>query len=168
MKFPFRLALAVCLCLCLGAPALAVEDDTLADPPEVITDTLTAETEGSNITVNITMPAPTPEPSPSVEPVPLEDEPVLTPAPVSYSTYALDDTDGNANSFSSAVQALFGRYEPRTRTVTENLPDGSSVTYQEYVPGVAGMDFNWLAGVALFAMVLTSFFKLVGVILKHG
>jgi len=53
------------------------------------------------------------------------------------------------------LTAIFGTYVPLQN------PDGGA-----YVLGVAGVDWVWIAGVALFAIVLLSFFKLVGVLLK--
>lgn len=66
------------------------------------------------------------------------------------------------------VSLVFGQYTPRTQTVTEYLSDGSSVTYTEVVPGIAGLDWEWITGAALFALALFSFFKMVGVLLKNG
>ena len=66
------------------------------------------------------------------------------------------------------VVMVLGEYSPRTQTVTQYISDGSSETYTEIVPGVAGMDWAWLSGAALFGLVLFSFFKFVGVLLKNG
>lgn len=61
---------------------------------------------------------------------------------------------------------LFGSYTPVTYQVFETLADGSSVAHDVIASGSAGLDWTWIAGVALFAIVLLSFFKLVGVLLK--
>lgn len=62
------------------------------------------------------------------------------------------------------IQSLFGVYTPITyESVTA---DGSLQTLP--VLGVAGVDWEWLAGVLLFAIVLYAFFRLVGVLLKNG
>lgn len=53
------------------------------------------------------------------------------------------------------VLSIFGAYAPLMQ------PDGST-----YVLGVAGVDWVWIAGIILFSVVLFSFFKLVGVLLK--
>lgn len=55
------------------------------------------------------------------------------------------------------VLSLFGSYEPLTQVL-----DGVSVP----LDGLAGVDWPWLMGVVLFAIVLWSFFRLVGVILR--
>ena len=41
------------------------------------------------------------------------------------------------------------------------------MTYQEYVPGLAGLDWSWLAGVALFSITLWSLFALIGGVAKR-
>lgn len=55
------------------------------------------------------------------------------------------------------VLTLFGSYEPVTQLV-----DGVAVP----LDGLAGIDWPWLVGVFLFAIVLYSFFRLVGVMLR--
>lgn len=62
---------------------------------------------------------------------------------------------------------LFGPYEQQSETVTELLPDGSSVTYERLITGVAGLDYEWLASVGLFALVVFCFFRIVGGVLKQ-
>lgn len=86
-----------------------------------------------------------------------------------YSTYSVDDSEVSyeENTMGDVIVSIFGVYQPKTQTVTDHLSDGTSVTYEQIVPGVAGMDWNWIAGVALFALVLYSFLKMVGVFLKH-
>ena len=60
------------------------------------------------------------------------------------------------------ILSLFGDYAPVTNvTVTA---DGAAI--EEVVSGMAGVDWPWLTGVLLFAIVLYSFFRLVGVILR--
>lgn len=61
-----------------------------------------------------------------------------------------------------AIYAVFGEYTPRTYTVTTYLDDGSAVESVEVVPGLAGLDYNWLAGVALFTLVLYCIFRMIG------
>lgn len=165
MKF-FRLLSVLCLCLLCG---VAFASATEGAPGDVTTETVTTETDDKNIIVNVTVPAaPEPTPTPTPEPVVFED------IPVTFDTYSVSAVDPappveeGDTSLVALIASLFGAYEPRTQTVTEHLSDGSSVTSTQIVPGVAGMDFEWLAGVGLFAVILLSFFKLVGVLLKHG
>lgn len=54
----------------------------------------------------------------------------------------------------SVITQLFGSYSPLVDS------EGAVIT------GIAGVDFAWLAGVFLFAIVLWSFFKLVGGVFK--
>lgn len=62
---------------------------------------------------------------------------------------------------------LFGEYTPVS--YMENIYDaaGEVVNMQEVVAsGVAGVDWPWLVGVLLFALVLYSLFRLLGVFFK--
>lgn len=58
--------------------------------------------------------------------------------------------------------AIFGEYTPLTAptlTATGEIVDVA-------IPGMAGVDWPYLAGVVLFGLVLYCFFRLVGVLLK--
>lgn len=100
------------------------------------------------------------------------------PAVMSYSVMSVSDLNeaetvssgsGEEQSMKEVVVQVFGEYSPRTQTVTQYLSDGTLLgTTTEIVPGVAGMDWQWISGVALFSLVLSSFLKLVGVLLKNG
>ena len=68
----------------------------------------------------------------------------------------------------AVITSLFGVYTPRTQTVTAYLMDGTTITYTEPIPGLAGVDWAWLSGVATFGIVLWSAFALVGSVLKRG
>ena len=72
------------------------------------------------------------------------------------------------DSLPAVVTAILGTYTPRTQTVTAYLMDGTTVTYTEPVPGIAGVDWAYVSGVAIFAMILWAFFALVGGIFRHG
>ena len=57
---------------------------------------------------------------------------------------------------------IFGEYPPLTAptlTATGELVEVA-------IPGMAGMDWPYIAGVALFGIVLYCFFRMVGVLLK--
>ena len=82
---------------------------------------------------------------------------------VTVNPYEIQEGD---NSLLAMVNTLFGDYQPRTQTVTETYPDGSSVTYTEVVDGLGGLDYYWLGGVLIFSIVLWSFFKFLGGIFK--
>lgn len=62
---------------------------------------------------------------------------------------------------------LFGSYTPNTylvETVTTNPETGESVTTTAYkiAEGMAGVDWEFIAGVLLFAICLWSMFVLIG------
>lgn len=82
---------------------------------------------------------------------------------VTVNPYEIQEGD---NSLLAMVNTLFGDYQPRTQTVTETYPDGSSVTYTEVIDGLGGLDYYWLGGVLIFTIVLWSFFKFLGGIFK--
>lgn len=67
------------------------------------------------------------------------------------------------------IISIFGAYEPvMTQTPISTTIEGALSTelFDVVAAGSAGLDWPWLAGVFLFAIVLWSFFRLVGVLLK--
>ena len=168
----------------------SVPSSTLADPefslldPEPDWDTLpavdpesAAPSSGSS-TVPDTSPAPAPEDDFLEEdPLPTYDE-YFSDYAASYSVMSVADLDdpvsfysgsGEGQSMKEVIVQVFGEYTPRTQTVTQYLSDGSVLdTATEIVPGVAGMDWQWISGVVLFSVMLFSFLKMVGVLLKNG
>ena len=96
--------------------------------------------------------------SESVEPVEVSDN---TSRLVS-SFRVVNDSSGPETSLGQVIVDLFGEYEPRTQTVTEIMSDGSAVTHEEIVPGVAGLDWQWLAGVGLFSLFLYCVLRMIG------
>ena len=70
------------------------------------------------------------------------------------------------SSLGSAVLGLLGSYTPETYTVTTYLPDGSAVTSTEIVPGLAGLDYEWIAGAVLFTLALYCIFRMIGGIFR--
>lgn len=82
---------------------------------------------------------------------------------VTVNPYEIEEGD---NSLLAMVNSVFGDYQPRTQTVTETYPDGSSVTYTEVIDGLGGLDYYWFGGVLVFCIVLWSFFKFLGGIFK--
>ena len=66
----------------------------------------------------------------------------------------------------SALTAIFGEYTPKTQTVSTYYDGQLLDTSTEYVPGVAGMDMEWIAGVIVFAVLLYCFMKLLGGVFK--
>ena len=70
------------------------------------------------------------------------------------------------SAFVSALESIFGEYQPKTYSVTTYLPNGSTVTSVEVVPGLAGLDYAWISGVGLFALFLFCLLKLIGGVVK--
>lgn len=65
------------------------------------------------------------------------------------------------------VETIFGIYTPVLTTVpVSSAADGSVQLVETVASGVAGVDWPWVAGVFLFGIVLYSFFRLVGVLLR--
>lgn len=63
------------------------------------------------------------------------------------------------------IISIFGSYEPIMTTEVHVVGD-TLEELQVVASGMAGVDWAWLAGVALFAIVLYSFLRLVGVLLR--
>ncbi len=168
-----RILLILLCALSLALPAMAAD----ADPPAVeeSTSPVTVETtEGEkDIVVNVTVNNPAVDPaSDTSEEVPVlaPTEDAVPPASVSPSGVVRDSaTEGTSDTktpLQAAITSLFGEYHPKTYTVTTYLEDGSVVTSQEYVPGLAGLDWLWIASAALFALSLFCVFRMVGGIFK--
>lgn len=141
-------------------PVRAVEEDDSELAPEE-TVSVEAQVDDKDIIVNVIFPAATPAPAPAYPEINVVND--VYPA---YSTSALDDLPAPGSTLSETVTALFGPYTPRTQTVTQYLEDGSVITYQEVLPGLAGLDWPWLASVGLFALFLFGLLRLTGGLLK--
>lgn len=64
---------------------------------------------------------------------------------------------------------IFGTYEPvMSQTVVSSVVDGvvTSEVIEVVASGAAGVDWAWIAGVLLFALVLYSMFRILGVFFK--
>lgn len=89
---------------------------------------------------------------------------------------ALEVPDGSAYShaeldtptLAETIRSLFGSYTPRTQTVTTYYDGQPISTDEQIVPGLAGLDYEWLAGVGLFALITFCLFRLLGGVLKNG
>ncbi len=66
------------------------------------------------------------------------------------------------------IRSLFGPYTPRTQTVTTYYDGQPIATEEQVIPGLAGLDFEWLSGVAIFALVTFCLFRLLGGVLRYG
>lgn len=76
--------------------------------------------------------------------------------------------DSPGDTVREVLTSLFGEYKPRTQTVIKVLEDGSEISYQEYVPGLAGLDVPWLASVVVFMLMLYCILRLLGGVLSRG
>ena len=64
------------------------------------------------------------------------------------------------------LTAIFGIYTPVTSDAVVSAADGSVAVVNQVASGMAGVDWPYVLGVLLFAVVLYSFFRLIGAILK--
>lgn len=67
------------------------------------------------------------------------------------------------------IVSLFGPYEPvMTQIVVQSEVEGTLSTelVEVVASGAAGLDWPWIMGVLLFAIVLWSLFRLLGVFFK--
>lgn len=97
------------------------------------------------------------------------EEEAASPSPASDGYLTVEPDEVPSDGFTDlrkAIVSIFGKYTPRTQTVTRHLDDGTEVTYTEYVPGIAGMDFEWIFSATVFALVVFCVFKLIGGIFK--
>lgn len=73
--------------------------------------------------------------------------------------------DGNVQ---GVLLSLFGPYTPRMQTVTTYFNGEVVSTEEQVIPGIAGLDFEWLASVGLFSLMLWCLFRFLGGLVKHG
>lgn len=89
-----------------------------------------------------------------------------------FSVSSVDDVasaapDGAADTMDKVVVKILGEHQPKTMTVQELDTDGNVLaTSTQYVPGLAGLDWEWIAGAALFALFLLCLMRLIGGLLK--
>ena len=68
----------------------------------------------------------------------------------------------DTGTLSAFLRAMFGEYTPKTQTVTTYFDGQLLDVSTEYVPGIAGMDVEWIASVFLFGMVVYCLFRMLG------
>lgn len=180
--------LFVCALCCWGFSALAVEEGDTAgvvDPSSAVTASPTPSVLPQPFQVEVTLidgnPAAdvTSLPDPTSAPVDdtdgimevLEriDANTQTDTPGMSSSVAsvsdLDPEQTDREGLAGVVSSIFGDYTPRTYT-TSTYINGEVVTGMEIVPGLAGLDWPWLCGAALFGIMLFCLFRLLGGIWK--
>lgn len=145
------LLLACTLCLLLITPVYAVESEDASDAP-------TAETPAEGDASS---------PSEAVSPVIEMDTSYRT-----FSVSSLDDVasappDGAADTMDQVVVKVLGEYHRQTMTVQEMDTEGNVLaTSTQYVPGLAGLDWEWIAGAALFGLMILCVMRTIGGLLK--
>ena len=80
-------------------------------------------------------------------------------------TYSLNPRSASSG-LAAVVADIFGEYQPLTQSVEVAGEDGTVNTVVEVVPGLAGLDWEWIAGVLLFLVMLRGFLLCVGGVLK--
>jgi hypothetical protein len=158
------LACLVCIpCFAEGetdVSASSTVPSATSEPTPVVNYTATVEGTDVNVTVNLQS-IPSASSSDSADSaVPDSDIPAADPQ-------NLDDPV-EPSGFAAVVHDLLGDYHVRTVSVNHTLDDGTVVTSVSPVPGLAGLDYYWLAGFVLFAIVLYALMRCIGVVLKNG
>lgn len=113
-----------------------------------------------DVHVEVVLPTAVPTPEPTASP-----EPTATPEPLRVSTVLADPGEPEQGSLKSIVLQVFGDYEPRTQTIETSQGDQQTIQ-TEIVPGVAGVDWPWLAGVLVFSIAFYGFFRILGVLIR--
>ena len=87
--------------------------------------------------------------------------------PAIYTTsYLVVSPEEPRDGLAGLVSSIFGSYTPQIY-MTDTVVDGVIVdTVEQYVPGLAGLDYEWIAGVVLFCIMLFCFMKMTGGLLK--
>lgn len=154
--------------------------DTSADIPDTAVSADATTSDEGGVTVNVTIQQPSgDETVPEDTASPLEDIPAFVPDDsedaAAYRTFTVvspnDDETVPSSDGSSAmadvVVSVLGEYRRKTQTVTEMDSEGNVLAVStEIVPGLAGLDYEWIAGAVLFALFLFSLMKLIGGLLK--
>lgn len=160
----------------------AADSSPSADTPDTTVSADATTSDEGGVTVNVTIQqAETPgdEAAPEDTASPLEDIPIFAPDAsedaAAYRTFTVvsqDDDETLSPSDGPSVMAdvvvsVLGEYRRKTQTVTEMDSEGNILaTSTETVPGLAGLDYEWIAGAVLFALFLFSLMKLIGGLLK--
>lgn len=194
-KIPKSLVVLVLVLSVFTGHAFAVEGDTSASPPDV--DSAPADT-SSDSTPDTSTPDDTPDSPPDDTPdnsgdygggfggydtftvsgadvtVNVQRHDTLSVASVSagildgQDSFSRSPDDTVTPTLAETIRSLFGTYTPRTQTVTTYYDGQPISTEEQIIPGLAGLDYEWLAGVGMFALVTFCLFRLLGGIVKNG
>lgn len=69
---------------------------------------------------------------------------------------------GDSGTLPGFLRAMFGEYTPKTQIVSTYFDGQLMEVSTEYVPGIAGMDMEWIASVILFGLVVYCLFRMLG------
>lgn len=151
---------------------LETTEETETTEPIVEADATGTGEEGVTVNVTITQPEAAPA---TVEEDPLEDPeaaPEVMALDAAYtvtSPTVLEDTepvDGDPVMV-DVITSILGEYRRQTYTVEQYDSSGDLIaTSTEYVPGLAGLDWAWIAGAIFFGLVLSAGFKLLGGLIR--
>ena len=89
-----------------------------------------------------------------------------------FSVSSLDDVasappDGDSSTMDQVVVKVLGEYQRQTMTVQEMDTEGNVLaTSTQYVPGLAGLDWEWIAGALLFGLMILCVMRTIGGLLK--
>lgn len=171
--------LSAVLVLLLSLPALAAEDipDTgsdglteAAEAPEDPVSVETIKTEEEGVTVNVTIAQPETPPA-DAPPDVLEDQEPVSEPPSDTRTYTVASLDvpeavpaaDGSSAMAQIVVSILGEYQRQTYTVQETDAEGNVIAVStQYVPGLAGLDYHWIAGALLFGLFLYCVLRMLG------
>lgn len=180
-KIPQLLVVFVLLSALVSGPVYAVEGDSSSDAPDVVPSAsdgdLDAESSGnsggsnlggSNLSSSGTVV--------SGADVTVNVQRHDTLSVVSVSPDAPDNStpsvyfhsDSDVPTLADTIRSLFGSYTPRTQTVTTYYDGQPISTEQQIIPGLAGLDYEWIAGVVLFGLIVFCLFRLLGGVVRYG
>ena len=144
------------------------------EPAEPVVEADATGTGEEGVTVNVTITQPEAAPA-TVEEDPLED-PEAVPAAMALdaaytvtSPTVLEDTESGDGDpvMVDVITSILGEYRRQTYTVEQYDSSGDLIaTSTEYVPGLAGLDWAWIAGAIFFGLVLSAGFKLLGGLIR--
>lgn len=172
-----RLLLLFGILSLLTLPAAAVEPEP-GDPPvdssadsssssPITSETINTE-EGVTVNVTITQP--------EIASEPVVEEPEADPVDSSSNrTFSVTkptvletiQSGADASVMADVIAGVLGEYQRQTYTVQELDANGNVIsTSTEYVQGLAGLDYHWLAGAAIFFLFFSGAFKLLGGLIR--
>ena len=159
------------LALCLLLPVLSIPASAVEDGADSGVDPVTIETSKSEegVTVNVTITQPE-----AADPATVLEAPISDPEASAglYSVTQPDSleaapSDGGDPTMADVVKGVLGEYQRRTYTVQELDSSGAVVsTSTQFVPGLAGLDYEWITGAVCFVVFLVGIFKLLGGLIR--